>query len=155
MDLSAIDIVIIVAVASLVPLGFAAWRLFDAAVRGAPPEWRNVPRPRRRAIRKAILHGEAVDGTPAELWMVDGLVTALMRRANPARLVLPLLLAAFSAVYWLVLAVRRDDPAWLVLAAVYVALGVIQAFEWRRLKRRLDRAYVATYTAMDTATPGA
>src|SRR4051812_11927093 len=107
MDLSAIDVVIIVAVSSLVPLGFAAWRLFDGAVRGAPPEWRNMPRARRRAIRKAILHGEAVDGTPAEFRMAGGLVAAVMRRTNSARLVLTLLASAFFGVYWLVLAVRR------------------------------------------------
>jgi hypothetical protein len=46
----------------------------------------------------------------------------------------------------------HGHPARLLLAALWVGVGVVRVRQYRRLKIRLDRAYVANYAALDAAS---
>ena len=106
--------------AALAVSGFMAWRLYDGDVRDAPGGWRDLPRARRRAIRRAVLRGETVLGTPAELLLAGGVATAFRRRLDPARLGLAVVASGLCAAYWTV-AGLHGHPGRLVLAALWRA----------------------------------
>jgi hypothetical protein len=46
----------------------------------------------------------------------------------------------------------HGHPGRLVLAALWAGVGVARVRQYRRLKIRLDRAYVANYDALDAAS---
>jgi hypothetical protein len=70
---------------------------------------------------------------------------------DPARLGLAVVASGLCAAYWTV-AGLHGHPGRLVLAALWVGVGVARVRQYRRLKIRLDRAYVANYDALDAAS---
>jgi hypothetical protein len=116
------------------------WRWYTARMRNPPLGWDELSMSRRRVIRRAVLKGEAVETEDARV--AADLAVGLMRQLSVARRAYVACFYALGAAYWLVLAGRRHQRGYLLLAGLYAALLVFHLWRSRRIARRLQSAYV-------------
>ena len=121
----------------------ASWRWLTARLSDAPLGWDALPIRRRRAIRRAVLRGQAIDGTPDEARAAADLAARLMRRMSSGRRVLLACLFVASTCCWLFLGETRHQSVWFALAMLYGVLTPVQAWRSWRTARRLRAAYKA------------
>jgi hypothetical protein len=133
------------------PVAFGAavgfWKRFNARISSAPEGWDVLPRRRRREIRRAVLLGERVDGTPDEARMAGDIAALLLRQFSGQRIAFTICVVLAGAAYWVFLAVRTDRPAWLILAVGCVAICGSNVWRWRHTAARLREAFAANYAA--------